>query len=93
MNRQPGHKGTEKIIEGVKSVKVVAGASLNRFSIMEAKLKDEEGKYLGTKYLSCDTLKIKGVIKRADSFKKAEEWLNTEEGRTWVETAHHHQIF
>jgi hypothetical protein len=80
-------------IEGIKKVEVTAGASRGKFSIMEVRLRGEENKYLGTKCISCDELKDKGVIKRSNSFNKAEEWLNTEEGIEWVSTAKHHQIF
>ena len=93
MQRKKGHKGVEKVIKGVKKVTIKGGASVNRFSIMEARLKDDVDRFCGTKYLSCDSLKEKGVIKRANSFQKAERWLNTEEGLAWVETAKHHQIF
>lgn len=80
------------IVEGIKKVKIIAGASVNMFSIMEARLLDDNKKYLGCKFISCDELKDKGIIKRANSFGKAEKWLNTEEGLEWVRTATHHPI-
>jgi hypothetical protein len=88
-------RGVEKmeVIEEIKKVKIVAGASRGDFSIMEARLLDADGNRIGSKYLSCDELKEKGIIKRSNSFKKAEDWLNTSEGIEWVSTANHYQIF
>ena len=80
-------------VEGVSKVVVTAGATRGNVSIIEVRLRNEKGKYLGTKHLSCDELKAKGVIKRVDSFKKASEWLNTEEGLEWVSTAKSYDIF
>ncbi|UOQ93385.1 hypothetical protein MUO14_23945 [Halobacillus shinanisalinarum] len=77
----------------VVEVSIVAGASLGKFSIMEARLIGVAGERLGVKYLSCDELKEKGVIKRANSFNKAEKWLNTKEGLEWAKDAKHYQIF
>lgn len=82
-----------EVIEGIKKVKIMAGASRGSFSIMEARLFDIDGKRIGSKYLSCDELKEKGIIKRSNSFGKAEKWLNTSEGLEWVSTANHYQIF
>jgi|HigsolmetaAR206D_1030411.scaffolds.fasta_scaffold00120_51 hypothetical protein len=80
-------------IEGVKKAKIVAGASRGKLSIMEVWLFDEKEEILGTKYINVAELKEKNIIKRANQFKKAEEWLNTEEGLSWVSEAKHWEIF
>jgi hypothetical protein len=80
-------------IDGVKKVKVVAGASIGKLSIMEIWLFDENEERIGIKYISVAELKEKNIIKKSNQFKKAEEWLNTEEGLSWVAEAKHWQIF
>jgi hypothetical protein len=80
-------------IDGVKKVKVVAGASIGKLSIMEVWLFDENEERIGIKYISVAELKEKNIIKKSNQFKKAEEWLNTEEGLSWVAEAKHWQIF
>ena len=83
-----------KRIEGVEKVLVVGGGLTNgKHSVLEARLLGADDNYIRTKYLSCADLKEKGIIKRYDSFKKAEKWLNTKEGPEWVSTAIHCQIF
>lgn len=80
-------------IDGVKKVKVIAGASIGKLSIMEVWLFDKNEERIGTKYINVAELKEKNIIKRSNQFKKAEEWLNTEEGLSWVAEAKHWQIF
>lgn len=80
-------------IDGVKKVKIVAGASIGKLSIMEVWLFDENGDLIGTKYINVNELKAKNIIRKSNQFKKAEEWLNTEEGLSWVAEAEHCQIF
>lgn len=53
-------------------------------SFFEIYFLGEDDKRLSTKYISCKQLKRMGVIKRNDSFDKAERWLNTKEGKAWL---------
>lgn len=46
-------------------------------------------KVVGTKYVNVAFLQEKGIIKTTNQTKKAEEWLNTEEGRTFYQETPH----
>lgn len=74
-------------------LEVVAGASHGPISIMEVAPYTAEGKPLSHKYINVASLKAKGVVKRANSFGKAEKWLNTPEGMTFYDEAEHCQLF
>jgi hypothetical protein len=77
------------VVEGVVKVKVMAGTKFGDFAMMETRLYDTEGEYIRNKNISVNDLKAKGVVSRWNSFGKAEKWLNTEEGLTWISTAKH----
>lgn len=65
-------------------VKKIEIGALVMGSFFEIYFLGEDDTRLSTKYISCKQLKRMGVIKRNDSFNKAEKWLNTAEGRAWV---------
>lgn len=75
-----------------KEIKVVAGASVGKLHIMECRLY-EDGKRVSGKYINVENLKALGVVKRVDSFNKAEDFLNTEEGLKFYESTPHTPIF
>jgi len=79
--------------EEVIAVKVVAGMTVGKSSVMEVHLTGEQEKYLGCKYVSCQELKERGVIKRSNSFEKAEKWLNAPEGLKWVAEAKSYRLW
>lgn len=74
-------------------LKVVAGASRGTMAIMEVAPYTEDGKPLSHKYINVADLKAKGIVKRSNSFGKAESWLNTPEGMAFYDKAEHCQIF
>lgn len=73
-------------------IKVKASASVGKLQIMEC-WKYEGDKRVGSKYINVAHLKSSGVIKRSDSFRKAEEFLNTEEGLKFYEETKHTPLF
>lgn len=74
-------------------LKVGAGASRGSMAIMEVVPYDSDGKPLTHKYINVADLKARGVVKRSNSFGKAEAWLNTKEGMKFFDEAEHCQIF
>ncbi|MEE6134571.1 MULTISPECIES: hypothetical protein [Bacillaceae] len=74
-------------------IKVTATATARRVSVMECQRYDNQGKALDYKFIDIQALKEAGVIKRADSCKKAEIFLNTPEGMKFYQEAHHMKIF
>jgi DNA-binding PadR family transcriptional regulator len=82
-------KYKNKLIEDRKvgRIEIRAGATIGKLQLFEIWFYDTEGKRFSSKYINIDHLKRTGVIKRSNSFKKAEAWLNTPEGLEWaVET-------
>lgn len=76
----------------MREIKVKAGASIGKLQIMECWVL-ENGKRIGSKYINVSHLKEKGVIKKANSFKKAEEFLNTKEGFKFYNETPHTPLF
>ncbi|MEJ6529606.1 hypothetical protein [Exiguobacterium sp. USCH10] len=71
----------------VSNIEVIASMSMGRTTIWETRIhhKDKDDKdTVITKYLLCSDLKKAGAIKRANSYTKGEEWLNTEEGKVFA---------
>ncbi len=74
-------------------IKITAVATIGKVSVMECQRYDEKGNALDYKFVDVHALKEAGVIKRADSYKKAENFLNTPEGIKFYQEAHHMKIF
>lgn len=74
-------------------LKVVAGASRGTMAIMEVAPYTTSGEPLSHKYINVADLKGRGVVKRSNSFGKAEDWFNTPEGMKFYDEADHCQIF
>lgn len=74
-------------------IKVTAVATVGMVSVMECIQYDDSGTQLGYKFIDVYALKEEGVIKRADSCRKAEAYLNTPEGQRFYEKALHMKIF
>lgn len=49
-------------------------------SLYDVRVWEEGKRFLGVFKVDADELKQKGILKRANAFKKAETYLNTEEG-------------
>jgi hypothetical protein len=76
-------------MEKVKRIKIVATATKKvgrkTDGIYEVVIDDS----LRHKYLPMNELKELAGLSRSNQFKKAEDWLNTKEGRKWaLETPH-----
>ena len=73
----------------MEQIKIIASASKKVGRKTEAIFEIKIDGAANHKYVSVEPLKEKGVIKRISQFKKAQEWMNTEEGRAWaLETPH-----
>ncbi|WEA47267.1 hypothetical protein [Priestia aryabhattai] len=75
------------------SIKVQAGATIGKLQIMECHKYNDEGKEISYKYIDIKPLKDDGIIKKANSFKKAEAFLNTPEGIEFYDISSHMRIW
>lgn len=74
-----------------KKIKVVAGASVGKLQVMECWVYEGRER-VSSKFINVKCLKDLGVVKRANSFGKAEKFLNTEEGLKFYEETPHTPI-
>ncbi|WP_379969265.1 hypothetical protein [Ectobacillus sp. sgz5001026] len=71
-------------LDEVNKIEVVTGVSIGQLNVMEVRFLDNKKRRVGYKYINAEDLKVKGIIKKVNSFRKAESWLNTIEGRKWA---------
>ncbi|PFR93489.1 hypothetical protein [Priestia megaterium] len=74
------------------TIKVEAGATIGKLQIIECHKYDDNGAEIGYKYIDVKALKDAGVIKRANSFKKAQQFFNTSKGLEFYDKANHMSI-
>ncbi len=76
-------KGDVKVkLDEVSKIKVATATG--NLNVMEVRFLNSKKRWVGFKLINVEDLKAKGIIKKANSFRKAESWLNTDEGRKWA---------
>lgn len=77
------------------TIEIVASATFGRgktaLRIFECK-ETEAGAYRGYKYVNVAYLQERGIIKTTKQAKKAEEWLNTDEGKEFYKETPHTKL-
>ncbi|WP_416825468.1 hypothetical protein [Ectobacillus polymachus] len=64
--------------------KIKVATATGNLNVMEVRFLNSKKRWVGFKLINVEDLKAKGIIKKANSFRKAESWLNTDEGRKWA---------
>lgn len=77
------------MLKDIASVEGKACAKGGMFGsgVQEYEVKDSEGRRTRL-YVPVGDLKERGLTKRYDHFKRAEEWLNTDEGKEYLKKLH-----
>ncbi|ASJ54887.1 hypothetical protein BP422_15720 [Brevibacillus formosus] len=77
------------MLKDIAKVEGVASAKGGMFGegVQEYRVTDSENRSIHL-YVPVNFLKEKGLTKRYDFMKKAEEWLNTEEGKQYLYQTH-----
>lgn len=70
-------------------IKVTASGSRGKLQVLECHQYNNDGKEVGYKFINAKLLKDKGIIKKFPGYKKADEFLNTDEGLRFYEEAKH----
>ncbi|TKH35978.1 hypothetical protein C1I59_13570 [Paenibacillus polymyxa] len=64
-----------------EQLKIVCWATGFKFAKGVYEIHNQDGRFRG--FCSVEALKDKGLVRRIDHTKKAEAFLNTDEGRSW----------
>ena len=67
-------------------IKIKASGSFNGLQVFEC-WEYEEKQKVGYKIININPLKEMGIIKRSNSYTKAEHFLNSEDGMKWYQEA------
>lgn len=65
----------------MQKLEICAWATGGDYGVGVYEIHNEKGEYQGL--ISIALLKAKGLVRRVDHYKKAEEYLNTDEGRSF----------
>lgn len=63
-------------------VKIIGSGSIGKLQMFEC-WEYEDKQKIGNKIINIKPLKEMGIIKRSNSYTKAEQFFNSEEGRKW----------
>ena len=76
-------------------IEIRASASIGKLQLFECHEYEGEGKdkkLFGIKIINIKPLKEMGIIKRSNSYTKAEQFLNSEDGMKWYQDAENVRI-